>query len=172
MSSNTNILPEHTSLCVSVGHFYSTCRHLHHCRVLLVPLVPVHHLKLFECRIRCEMPKVSRRGGGEVVNFDLHHWPKTLSAFRLKKVITAQIFGQTHRRPPTGTTSSSAPSLNIITHIKSKHGRSGQLLPAPAVFTCGKILLASQTCSYPLVCADSNVTLMFALSWEQPLQHA
>lgn len=166
MSSNANILPENTSLCVSVGHFYSTCRHLHHCTV---PLVPVHHLKLFECRIRCETPKSSRRGGGEVVNFDLRHWPKTLSAFRLKKVITAQIFGQTHRRPPTGTTSSSVPSLNIITHIKSKHGRSGQLLPAPAVFTRGKILLASQTCSSPLVCADGVATLMFALSWEHPL---
>lgn len=152
MSSNTNILPENTSLCVSVGHFYSTCCHLHHSTVLLVPLAPGHRLKLFECRIRCDTPKASHRGGGEVVNFDLRHWPKTLSAFRLKKVITARIFGQTRRRPPTGTTSSSAPSLNIITHIKSKHGRSGQLLPAPAVFTRGKILLASQTCSSPLVC--------------------
>lgn len=167
MSSNTNILPENTSLCVSVGHFYSPCGHLHHCTV---PLVPVHHLKLFECTIRCQTPKASRRGGGEV-NFDLRHWPKTLSAFRLKKVITAQIFGQTHRRPPTGTTSSSAPSLNIITHIKSKHGRSGQLLPVQAVFTRGKILLASQTCSSQSVRADGDVTLMFALSWEQPLQH-
>lgn len=167
MSSNTNILPENTSLCVTVGHFYSTCGNLHHCTV---PLVPVHHLKLFECRIRCQTPKASRRGGGEV-NFDLHHWPKTLSAFRLKKVITAQIFGQTRRRPPTGTTSSSAPSLNIITHIKSKHGRSGQLLPVQAVFTRGKILLASQTCSSQSVRADGDVTLMFALSWEQPLQH-
>lgn len=132
------------------------------------PLVPVHHLKLLECRVRCETPKGSRRGGGKVVNFDLLHWPKTLSAFRRKNVITAQISGQIRRRPPAGTPSSSAASLNIITHIKSKHGGSGQLLSAPAVFTRGKTL---QTCSPHLVCTGGNVTSVFALSWEQPLQH-
>lgn len=65
---------------------------------------------------------------------------KTLSACRLRNAITTQISRQTHHSPPTDSPSSSVPSLNIITHIKSKRYKSCHLLPVLAVFTCGEIL--------------------------------
>lgn len=60
----------------------------------------------------------------------------TPSACRLENAIKTQISRQTRHSPRTDSPSSSAPSLNIITHIKSKRYKSCHLLPVLAVFAC------------------------------------
>lgn len=155
-------------------------------------------LKVFECRIPCQTPRGSCRCHVYRGNFmkSCQLWPSSLAkdsiCIQTEECNYSSNLWSNTSPAPAGPPSSLAPSLNIITHIKSKHCRSGHLLSAPAVFVCGKILHVSvwrelmvKTCSSHLGCPAVNdteglafcvrknrsSTVRFVFGLEQPLQH-